>query len=970
MLVAFFTIFFSFFFSLLYATPEWDDDFCYNQPPVSRMHSGRNCFNFTISPSSATLVSSVTQTFSLSFSALSVYVLPPCPSGASPVPLGSVNWADFITSDQSSRECTPRGTCSSFSTSTWFWTNWREDNIVDSATACEIPAQFSNAVWLQDASSGTKYFASSALSLSNSEVSFVFSGLPAGECFVLYVAPVFNIKRPFHTNAFYNNDFEGRHYVYTAGGLGKCPSVPPLYETPKYCMDATLPDVFDGVISSQPSSSTVTQTIRKPCSTNSSQICLESTIAARSEDTFLSWNIASFDEDGHTYRVSSSTVSLSQPREVTFVVPFIWEFDQSAKMELYGPGRTVDLEMIYEKLTNEQLSNLHDEVDSYSDNGGSGTWEAYSFRRGDFLNRTIVPMLDTDDLYWCPLDSGFCAGTPFAFQEPGFFISPIAQWTSLNGTYLYYRPASDAKTCTELSDPVPWDLQCTGSDLRNPKIPFLQNVFHSRLSDKLDSFSLFVNHGVWIGSASEVSVNGNSLSLLDRYNDSNSQFSITAQIENAFSDPLWGATRPFLYQNFENQAEDPNSWRFLLKDSHLKCGDPDALTIRHATDGCATKFGNCLSNTYYDLYRNRSHSLSSLSHLDRLTGMMTPSTQAHFGFPSSKRLHVQYTSSRQPILDNVQVDPSGYPLRNAPCRPEGNCGWNGRGNPQPEGFSRFVMVPNFNRYIVEFPFSGLLEPKVCDLITSWTPLNSTTGSIGVQFFNCGDLEGTFVSSMQCTEGVMTSQGVKSTVVASQSLGTMNIPITFNFSSSSGGVCNISVSVVTKPLWSLNNKSAQTSVVIPISVVTCDPVIQCSGHGTCLPAGGCSCSPPWQGSNCSECPEHMYGSACQVFCEPNITCNSHGTCHPKLGLCMCQAPWTGSNCTMDSCITSSIHPERTLSAYNFYEERECPTNSILRCRFFPHSLSHCSTQVCACYCLLPGDPSTNPCNLTLGYNPFP
>jgi hypothetical protein len=419
------------------------------------------------------------------------------------------------------------------------------------------------------------------------------------------------------------------------------------------------------------------------------------------------------------------------------------------------------------------------------------------------------------------------------------------------------------------------------------------------------------------------------------------------------------------------------------------CGHPDVLAFRHVTQGagvaggtCGMTFGSCASLTYYDLYRDEMTSFKVLPHLDRLTGNMTEVTRSFFGFPSPKRFHVQYTTTREAEIDpdplSVGILPNVYYLDRPPCGPDGDCGWNMIGPSLMEGNSRIVIVADHNYLTIQTTLGRLKEPAVCDLDSTWTPASnnaqSTRGTLNVRFANCGNLDDTFFTSASCSHHVDVLSSPASLSVVSGTAGSHDFLIDLlpPFSPGTFVECNVTVSLPSKPRWNNHNKSATISVSLPLhdrGFIPCDSAVHCSGHGTCDSSGNCNCTAPFQGVACSACPDDMYGPACDVYCHPDTTCSSRGFCHPSLGLCVCNSKWTGSDCSLDACKPFLVHSFRALSAYNFYEERSCPQHSVLRCKPFPHALAGCTTTVCACYCLLPFDPRANPCNLSLAYDPF-
>jgi len=740
---------------------------------------------------------------------------------------------------------------------------------------------------------------------------------------------------------------------------------------------------------------------------DSSQWCLQAMVDLRSDETSASWDISSFDEGGHTYQLTEKTpVTVTQPWEPAFIVPFLWEFDVMPKMELYSPGVYVDEMLSREQTTSEQTRALFDEiVAKTAARDFKMLASLFAFNWSHYmLNRSYDTTNQEPSKKWqvcaIPYNSRCANNNPARLMTYQTVPAALHQFdpsplTKFNGTYWSSFYSSDYPCLVPWSS-KPFYINCSANQQRNFKVPFLSSLSHFRHSDDQDKMHLFVTQGVRLASNISASVGGSFVRLLNQHKAS-STANVVVSVDSLYSDSdFWGNFRPFLYHGLENEAKDPSKWRFISKASGTACGDPDTLVIRHISQGagpgngtCGLNFGSCVNFTYYDLYRDQTKSLKMLPNLARLTGSMTTATQSHFSFDSSARFHVQYTSQRAVTIDPSPSEtyhpgaPGNFSLFEPPCGPDGDCGWDPLTSSLMPGYSRFVMVPEYNTITIEFPIPGnIKEPKICNLSATWAPSStydpsgrSVFGSLTIHFVNCGNLDGSFAASVTCTNLVSVRNVGLVPIVAFGASSSVNatIDLVLPFTPGTVAECNSTIfSVETKPLWSSEGKSMSTITPLPIftkGFVPCDPLSHCSGHGVCDTSGQCNCTLPFQGSDCAKCPEHMYGSACEVFCDPNVTCSSRGSCHAALGLCVCEAPWTGRNCTVNACASSPVHPERTLSAYNFYEPRTCPANAVLRCRDFPHMLSHCSTKVCSCYCLLPGHPSTNPCNLTLGYNPY-
>eukprot|EP01043_Picozoa_sp_COSAG02_P038814 COSAG02_NODE_3019_length_7535_cov_9.178456_9_plen_863_part_01 len=73
-------------------------------------------------------------------------------------------------------------------------------------------------------------------------------------------------------------------------------------------------------------------------------------------------------------------------------------------------------------------------------------------------------------------------------------------------------------------------------------------------------------------------------------------------------------------------------------------------------------------------------------------------------------------------------------------------------------------------------------------------------------------------------------------------------------------------------------------------IFCDPVITCSGHGTC----DSSLTP--RAGQC-DCHENYYGAGCETYCTRAEACGGRGSCNPAGG-CTCDDGWTGSRCDRD------------------------------------------------------------------------
>ena len=84
----------------------------------------------------------------------------------------------------------------------------------------DVSVQTANAVWLQSRTTGTKYFAASAVGVTNG-LDITFNGLPNDDCLVLFVAPASAVQKKMGAG-YVRNHFDGRT-VFVAGS-GSCPA--------------------------------------------------------------------------------------------------------------------------------------------------------------------------------------------------------------------------------------------------------------------------------------------------------------------------------------------------------------------------------------------------------------------------------------------------------------------------------------------------------------------------------------------------------------------------------------------------------------------------------------------------------------------------------------------------------------------------------------------------------------------------
>ena len=170
------------------------------------------------------------------------------------------------------------------------------------------------------------------------------------------------------------------------------------------------------------------------------------------------------------------------------------------------------------------------------------------------------------------------------------------------------------------------------------------------------------------------------------------------------------------------------------------------------------------------------------------------------------------------------------------------------------------------------------------------------------------------------------------------VGTTKIPMT----SSNSFWCDFS-SLFGAPITALGEGFIRITVIltdrtqlrrsIPVFVSKpCRPETTCSGHGSCLVDGNCSCSASqrtgfWGGKTCSQCATNYYGSGCSVYCTPE-TCNRNGICDTITGSCTCFGNTVGSFC--DKCSPNRRgYPscqECTTNWYGFMCDTYCNSNT--------------------------------------------
>ena len=98
--------------------------------------------------------------------------------------------------------------------------------------------------------------------------------------------------------------------------------------------------------------------------------------------------------------------------------------------------------------------------------------------------------------------------------------------------------------------------------------------------------------------------------------------------------------------------------------------------------------------------------------------------------------------------------------------------------------------------------------------------------------------------------------------------------------------------------SLGNYNLMLNLVVdfscPVASALCQQLQdQCSGAGTLLSTGECSCNPGYTGRDCSlmECPRHAELGECS---------GGQGVCNSQTGNCECAQAFTGADCSERVC----------------------------------------------------------------------
>ena len=123
-------------------------------------------------------------------------------------------------------------------------------------------------------------------------------------------------------------------------------------------------------------------------------------------------------------------------------------------------------------------------------------------------------------------------------------------------------------------------------------------------------------------------------------------------------------------------------------------------------------------------------------------------------------------------------------------------------------------------------------------------------------------------------------------------------------------------------------------LIYLSILDCDRIATCNGHGSCSPTGTCHCDSGYDLSSCSQCaagyvgypncvrmsppsisPSFDFLLIVTTACSASTTCNNHGTCTSN-GRCSC-APGFDASANCSVCLPDYYNlPSCTCKSHSF------------------------------------------------------